>query len=312
VKKLKGPELKMPELRVPDFLFDLYYDLRDRRLLPLVALGLVAIVAVPFLLSGGSDEEAPEAEAGASALEAPSEGAELTVVKATPGLRDYRKRLRDRSPTDPFKQRYTAPEGAAAGLGAPSPTTTSSTSSSITSTSSTSSSSETTSSDGSTTTNTTKTTEATPGGSTTTESTTRETHVVVGPEGKGASSPAGATLYSFAIDVKLVRTSTAPDGSKEKDEPQTRERVLPPAPLPSAKAQVVTYMGINPTTRQPLLLISDQVAATFGEGKCLSGASTCQLLEVETGMPITFVYGPDGARYKLTVLKVEPVATEHP
>ncbi len=311
MKKLKGPELKMPELRVPDFLLDLYYDLRDRRLLPLVALGLVAIVAVPFLLSGGSDEEGPETGAGGSSLETRSEGAELTVVKATPGLRDYRKRLRKRSPTDPFKQRYTAPEGATAGLGAPSPTTTS-TSSSITSTSSSSSSSETTKGDGSTTTSTTKTTEATPGGSTTTESTTRETHVAVGPEGNGGGSPAGSTLYSFAIDVKLVRTATAPDGSKQKDAPETRERVLPPAPLPSPKAQVVTYMGINPTTRQPLLLISDQVAATFGEGKCLSGASICQLLEVETGMPITFVYGPDGARYKLTVLKVEPVATEHP
>ena len=47
----------MPELKVPDFLRDLYYDLRDRRLLPLVALVIVAIVAVPFLLGGGSKEE---------------------------------------------------------------------------------------------------------------------------------------------------------------------------------------------------------------------------------------------------------------
>lgn len=311
MKKLKGPELKLPRLRVPDFLFDLNYDLRDRRLLPLVALGLVAIVAVPFLLSGRSDEEATEGEAGASAstLEESSGGTELTVVKATPGLRDYRKRLRDRSPSDPFKQRYTAPEAATSGLagGAPSPTTSSSSSIASTTTSS-----ETSESAGSTTT-TTQTTEASPGGSTTTESTTRETHTVVPvPDGKGASSPGQVTLYSFAIDVKLVRTATAPDGTKDKDAPETRERVLPPAPLPSAKTQVVTYMGINPTTRQPLLLISDQVAATFGEGKCLSGASTCQLLEVETGMPITFVYGPDGARYKLTVLKVEPVVTAKP
>ena len=39
---------------MPPFLVDLYYDLRDRRLLPLLALVLVAIVAVPFLLGGGS------------------------------------------------------------------------------------------------------------------------------------------------------------------------------------------------------------------------------------------------------------------
>jgi hypothetical protein len=32
---------------------------------------------------------------------------------------------------------------------------------------------------------------------------------------------------------------------------------------------------------------------------------------VETGMPMTFVYGPNSVRYKITVLKVEPVATGH-
>ncbi|HVY96022.1 MAG TPA: hypothetical protein VHA54_03580 [Solirubrobacterales bacterium] len=310
MKRLKGPELKLSGLRAPDFLVDLYWDLRDRRLLPLVALGLVAIVAVPFLLSGGSDEEAPEAGAGAlqATQEASSGGAELTVVKATPVLRDYRRRLRDRSPSDPFRQQYTAPEGGGA-TSAPSPSTTSSTSSLGSTT--TSSSSETTSGDGSTTTNTTKTTESSPGGSTTTETTTRETHTVVpASEGKDGGQNQ-LTLYSFAIDVKVVRTASTPEGSKEKGEAQTRERVLAPAPLPGPKTQVATYMGISPTSRQPLLLISDQVTGTFGEGKCLSGASTCQLLEVEVGMPITFVYGPDGARYKITVLKVEPVVTGH-
>ena len=57
MKKLKGPDLKMPDFKVPAFVSDLYYDLRDRRLLPLVGLVLVAIVAVPFLLSGGSEEQ---------------------------------------------------------------------------------------------------------------------------------------------------------------------------------------------------------------------------------------------------------------
>ena len=46
----------MPELKTPDFLSDLYYDLRDRRLLPVVALVIVAIAAVPFLLGGDSEE----------------------------------------------------------------------------------------------------------------------------------------------------------------------------------------------------------------------------------------------------------------
>jgi hypothetical protein len=63
VKRI-GPELKMPklkgsEMKVPPFLSDLYYDLRDRRLLPLLALILVAIVATPFLLKEDSPEPAP-------------------------------------------------------------------------------------------------------------------------------------------------------------------------------------------------------------------------------------------------------------
>ena len=107
----KGPELKMPELKVPPFLVDLYWDLRDRRLLPLVVLVVVAIVAVPFLLGGGSEEaDAAAGRRRCGGLESPAiERAKLTVVEAKPGLRDYRKRLADRRPTDPFKQRYTAP-----------------------------------------------------------------------------------------------------------------------------------------------------------------------------------------------------------
>jgi hypothetical protein len=68
-------------------------------------------------------------------------------------------------------------------------------------------------------------------------------------------------------------------------------------------------MGISPKTQQPLLLISDDVTAVYGEGKCLSGSESCQLLEVETGFPTTFVYGAGDVRYKINVLKVEPVAT---
>ena len=102
----------MPELKAPAFLADLYYDLRDRRLLPLVALVVVAIVAVPFLLGDRSKKPAippPAVAAGAARQRAAPAASSLTVVEAKPGLRDYRKRLRDRTPTDPFEQRFTGP-----------------------------------------------------------------------------------------------------------------------------------------------------------------------------------------------------------
>lgn len=298
MKRLKGgPELKMPELKMPTFLVDLYWDLRDRHLLPLVVLAIVAIIAVPFLLGGGSKQAPTPATAGISSA-APSPepaGSKLTVVEAKPGLRDYRKRLRHDSPTDPFKQRFTSPDLAGAKLGggeeeeeAPS-SSTSSTTSTSTSTS---------------TTNVTKTENSS--GSSTTEVTT-ETN---GEPGSAGGSP-NLTLFAFAIDVQITKTMTTPDGGKDKGEPEIKHRVIPPSPLPGEKAQAVTYMGISPTTRRPFFLIGEGVSGIFGEGKCLSGLNTCQLIELELGMPETFVFGPGDTRYKINVLKVEPVVTGH-
>lgn len=267
----KGPDLKMPELKVPPFLVDLYWDLRDRRLLPLVALGVVAIVAVPFLLGGDSKKQSPPPIAPVRGLESQaSNAAKLTVVEAKPGLRDYRKRLRDRSPTDPFKQRYTSPVLAGTKLGNGEEEGES------TSTSTTTSNSTTTTSNGTTTT-------GSPGGTT------------------------QLTQYATAVDVKITVTRTLPDGSKEKSKPTLHQRVLPSAALPSEKTQAVVYMGPSPKTKQPGLLISDGVTSIFGEGKCLLGEQTCQLLEVEPGMPETFVFGPDSTRYKIVVLNPRPV-----
>jgi len=289
VKRLKaGPELKMPDLKVPDFLVDLYWDLRDRHLLPLVVLAIVAIVAVPFLLGGGSESEpAPAVSSLGPAPSPESRSASLTVVQAKPGLRAPGKRLRNDHPTDPFVQRYTSPDlkgaklggGEEGGGGSTSSSTSTSTSTTVTKTSS----------------------------SGTSEVTTETS----GNPGSGTAAPPHLTLFAFAIDVKTVRTETKPDGTKQTDEPVIRHRVVPPAALPSEKEQAVTYMGISPKTQAPMLLISDSVTAVFGEAKCLSGTSTCQLIEVEPGLPMTFVYGPDSIRYKITVLKVEPVVTGH-
>ena len=293
MKRLKaGPELKMPKLKVPEFLVDLYWDLRDRHLLPLVALVILAIVAVPFLLGGGSKQTAPPASplAGASAAPSPEPvGSKLTVVEAKPGLRDYRKRLRHDSPTDPFVQRFTSPElkGAKLAGGSESTSSTSTTSTSTTEVT------KSTSSDGSSTTEVTTETNGEP----------------------GSTGGPGITLFAFAIDVKISKAtgssgSDSADG-KDQGQPQVKHEVLPPAALPGEKAPVVTYMGISPTTKMPFFLVSEGVSGVFGEGKCISGLGTCQLIELVPGMPETFVYGPGDARYKINVLKVKPVVTGH-
>ncbi|HEX7278072.1 MAG TPA: hypothetical protein VF255_00485 [Solirubrobacterales bacterium] len=274
--KRVGPELKMPDLKkvkVPRFFADLYQDLVDRRLLPLVALILVAIVAVPILLgeSEKTFEPPPPMPGSAGSARASS----LTVVEAQPGLRDYRQRLSRRSPTDPFRQRFT---GAPASAGLPDEGTSSTSGGEASVT--------------------------TPSGSGSDEPTSES----VPPSSDGGGVPTGELrLFAFAADVKIISTRTTADGKKEKGEPEVRREVVPPAALPSAKTQVVTYMGISPKTGNALLLVSDDVEAIFGEPKCLSGSESCQLLEVDTQLPTTFVYEPTGTRYKINVLKIEPV-----
>jgi hypothetical protein len=275
----------MPELKAPRFLVDLFYDLYDRRLLPLVVLAIVAIVAVPFLLGGDSEEIAPPPPAGSASISSVpgSQAAQLTVVEAAPGLRDYRKRLADRSPTDPFKQRYTAPVLKGSELGSET-TTSTSTSSSTTST----------------------------GGADTTTTTTTTTDSVPpsDPSGGGGDEPQ-LTFFTFAIDVKIVRSEGGGDGAKGTSESSIKRGVKPATPLPGEKAPVVTYMGAKADEGKALLMVSNDVKSVFGDGKCLSGTDTCQLIEVEPGFPMTFVYGPNDVRYRINVLKIEPVVTGH-
>ena len=285
MKRLKGPELKLSELKVPPFLSDLYWDLRDRRLLPLVALVLVAIVAVPFLLGGKSEERAPSASLpieppAAASASGSSDGSRLIAVEAKPGLRDYHKRLAHRSPTDPFEQRYTSPQLAGSELGGELP------------------SSETTS--------TTVTETTSSNGDSTTKVTTDVTEEPSGGGGSGSGTD-NLKLFSFAADIKITRSETKADGTVVHGKPTVRDRVLPPGALPSEKSPIVNYLSISPKTKNPLLLISDKVTGVFGEGTCLSGAATCQLLEVEPKFPVTFVTGGGKVRYKIEVLKIEPV-----
>ncbi len=316
MKRLKaGPELKLPDLRnvrAPAFVEDLYYDLKDRRLLPLVALGIVAIIAVPFLLSGGSDQ--PEVTqpvvGGPTASDA---HASLTVVRSNPGLRDYRKRLH-RKATDPFKQHFTAPQLAGTQLGSgenEASTVTGSTTSSNTSTTIRS-----------TATSVTTKTVREQNGTVTAESETQGAPAPQGPStsegetgtGQGGSGAEGneSRWVGFAVDVRIKTAVTLPDGSVKTGEPVTLRQVRAPAPLPTEKTPVVTYLGANLKTGKLILMVSEEVTSVFGEGKCLMGTQACQLLEVETGMPVTFVYGSAGERFKITVTKIERVPIELP
>lgn len=285
MKMPKTPRMKTPPLKAPAFLANLYYDLRDRRLLPLIALVLVAIVATPILL--GQESEAPESSVGAGAIAALKQArghrTALTVVEAKPGLRDYRRRLRDRSPTDPFRKSTAKPDLSGAELGGGEGGESGGSSAESNST------------------------------STTVKETSTTTTTTGGGSSGGQTGNPHVVRYAYAIDVTIVHSSgSEAEGNKQSGEPETRKHVLPPAALPSEKTQVVGYLGTSPKTRKPLFLVSNGVTGVFGEGHCLTGAGTCQLIELEPGFPEVFEYGEGTDRYSIKVTKIELVALNHP
>jgi len=103
---MKRPELKMdkPDLKVPPVVEDLYRDLRDRRLLPIVGLLLVAIIAVPIALSTGSGTSTAAPLPEIVPADAPE--AQAAVLAENPGLRDYRERLDSLKAQNPFEQQF--------------------------------------------------------------------------------------------------------------------------------------------------------------------------------------------------------------
>jgi hypothetical protein len=290
MKKPSVPELKFSEFKVPRPLRDVYQDLRDRRLLPLVGLLLVAIVAVPFLLSDGGESAPPRAVAPPP--EEPVRNAQLTVVKSAPGLREPSKRLAARRAKDPFRQHFT---GAAASS---EPVTTEAGSAAAVAATPVETGGSTVESGG----------EPTPPS---VESSPGHSGQGSGDSGPGGNNPEdGIVLYAFAADLTITKTAMAPSGKKVTEQ-ETRHNILPSTVLPGSKSQVITYMGVSPKTRKPLVLVSTDVTGVFGDGKCVAGTDSCQLLEMKLTFPQTFVYGEAGVRYKVNIFNIEPVVTGH-
>jgi hypothetical protein len=307
--KRLGPDLKMPNLKglkdgkglrgmePPAALANVYYDLRDRRLLPLVALVVVAIAAVPFLLGDDPEKRVPVPAGGAGAAleEDASGGATLTVVEASPGLRDYRKRLQGRTPTDPFKQRYVGvPEAAQLE---------SSLSTSASSEGSSSASEENV------------TAESDPAGS-------EDSGGGGGSEGSGkpadpggnGSNNDGIRLLEFRFDIQVSRTELAEDGSQKWSTPQVRRQVPSLTQLPGKKTSVATVGGVNVHNGRVFFLVSDDVKSLDGEFVCKTRTQggLCELLELEMDVPLQLFSGPNDVRYRIRVLGIDTVPAGKP
>jgi hypothetical protein len=277
MKRPKGPDLKMPDLKVPQFATDVYYDLRDRRLLPLVALVVVAIAAVPFLLGGDAGEVRPPT---GDHPEAPiaTTGARLTVVPSTPALRDYRERLRGRSRTDPFKQRYTGLPGGAQLKSVE--VTTSAGSSSVDSVSS-----------------------ADVNGTAAGATTPTPSQPGSGGARRDDQELEDGVLYGFRPDLRF--------GVAGSDQLKLY-RELPLGSLLPREKPILIFVGVTQNGERALFSVVPEVTQVQGDGDCVGGLSNCTILSMQVGQAVTLTTEQPGRSFRLKLERIEFVELPMP
>jgi hypothetical protein len=275
------------------FLTDLYRDLDDRHLLlPAIAL-LVAVIAVPFLLSSSSS--APPVSIAPPASSPGTDVMQSAVLTENPGVRNYRHRLEQFKSKNPFQARIAAPSTAQTGklevnppadgtgtvgtsepTGSTPPVTSSGTGSTVTTSSGSSTSSSTTS------------------GSSTTGGTTS-------PSSGSQSKPHRVIrFYEWQADVKVG----VPGELEERDGVSNLDV------LPGKARPIFIYAGATIDGSKALFTLSSDAGKPDGSGTCLPASNDCQYLVLKKGQSETVEYAPDGKRYKLALLRTHRVLVD--
>jgi hypothetical protein len=308
----KGPEIKLSELKIPDFVYDLYHDLKERHLLPLVVILLVAMVAVPIFLE--TSKHSPEGEPDATLPQASASSAvggeeALVVARSEPGLRELRRRFKHYRALDPFAQKGTEAAAGETGetgaeAGEPAPTSVEEPPEEATVIGGESSEPP--------------PVEYVPPAET--PSVPAEVPTVPSaPQSRASHHSTTPPRYaSNSIDVRIVavpQPSNADAGTKAKQAKPKAEvrRDLPELTmLPARATPAVAFMGTTRDGKKALFLVSSDVVSIFGEGACVIGSKSCQLLALEPNLPETFVYGPQERTYRIELLKITRTLSAKP
>jgi hypothetical protein len=263
-------------ISIPEPLTDLYGDLRDRRLLPVIAVLVVAIAAVPFLLSDpGSGAAAPPAVSSGAPAGGPARSS-LAVIADHPGLRDYRRRLSGERPTNPFQQRYQPAKADGASQGVAGSTTGSESGTGTAAAAAPTATPESPSG-----------LPASSGGS--------------GGASGGGESPSppdsgGTADGEPAYEVTLRAGS--PDDMR-------LYKLTAPTPLPSVENQLLVFRGLSENSHGTVFRVSPEVSAIYGDARCTKGTDRCEQVEIDSGSPVNFVWGPDDKVFRLIVVRIQ-------
>jgi hypothetical protein len=281
--KVSRPRLGGPEIKAPRFVDDVYRDLRDRRLLPVVGLLLVAIVAVPIAISASSGG-GPSATESTAVRPAEAPEAQAAVLAENPILRDYRERLDALKAKNPFKQQFQATDldetavqdtsaaTQAVGAGAA------------------------------------PTGDVGGGGEVSTGTTSTDTSASAPPSTggeTGAPSGTGASegevqFFAFRVDVFYGL-----DGAVKKVKNVKPLEGLSPVGL---------FVGATEDAKKAVFMLSSDVVGVPGQGTCAPSPDNCEFLGLEEGDAVEILYQPAGtpqpAVYRLRLEQVRLVPVE--
>jgi hypothetical protein len=282
MKRLKkGPEinlskLKSGDLKPPKAIGDLYLELKNQHLLPIVALLVVGLIAVPLLVGGSSDHHQSEG-AGQPAIGGSTKEAALKVTRWTPGLLDYKKTLRGATAGNPFLPKVSEVEeepGTQEVEAPPAPSEIKT---------------ETGGGEGS----------ESPGS--TPETTPHSPEEGNGEEGNRHGEEAGHN-ETGAITVDVQVTTVHEEGGV--DRAPVRRELPQLTKLPSEAIPALTYVGPSEDRTKALMAVSSEVTAMIGDSKCVVHAEPCSLLALQVGAPETIVYGSRGLTYRIELVRI--------
>ncbi|HET9120299.1 MAG TPA: hypothetical protein VFN72_07170 [Solirubrobacterales bacterium] len=260
--------------KVQKFAGDVVYDLRNRNLLLIVVALLVALIAVPVLITRGGSS-GPALSTGFGTADSSSPETESAVVAYQPGIRNYKQRLKHLSAKNPFAQQYTS---------APN----SSNSDPLSQIFSDSSTSGPTGVGGGTT-----------GGGGTGDGGTGGSG---GGKSPGKVTEPKTSYFWWESDIQVGESG---------GELTTMNNVKPFQFLPAADTPVLTYIG-TVSQSQAVFLVSKDVVSVGGEGTCFPSVDACQLLGLDGGKGADLIYGPNGKTYHVQVLRVRRVTSSKP
>lgn len=262
--------------KIEKFASDVMWDLRQRRLLPVVAALVGALVIVPVLLSGGSASTAPPGPPSVD-VDAPEAGSAVLAYEA--GLRDYRKRLNELQGKDPFVQHFSGVDASAAELGGALAAVEGASA----------------------------VTQATSGGSG--GGAPAETPSSGGGGGGGGDDPDPVvkppkpqTRYvTYAVDVKVGEVGSL----------QSRPDIFNLAFLPSDSVPVVVFIGASGDGKSAIFLVSSSVSAVSGPGACLLDPP-CEVLVLKPGQKKILTYDPLARDYAVEVVRIRRILSSSP